>query len=56
MSSPTFGDGLQRALRYQKIFTDAFVAHLHIENQNAMITNSSAPSSSLSRMCHKRYA
>lgn len=43
MSSPTFGDGLQRALRYQKIFTDAFVAHLHIENQNAMITNLQHP-------------
>ncbi len=38
LSSSTFGDGLQRTLRYQSILTNAFKLDLHIENDIAALT------------------
>ncbi|MDE2421820.1 MAG: AraC family transcriptional regulator [Gammaproteobacteria bacterium] len=38
LSSSTFGDGLQRTLRYQSILTNAFKLDLHLENDIAVLT------------------
>lgn len=39
MSSSTFGDGLQRALAYQRLITDALNAHLVYDANNCYLTN-----------------
>jgi len=37
LSSPTFGDGLQRALNYQRLISDAFEAELTVDGEDAVL-------------------
>lgn len=37
LSSPTFGEGLRRALEYQRLLSDAFRADLVVENDRAVL-------------------
>ena len=43
LSSPTFGDGLQRSLRYQKILSDVFNLSLSIEGESAILSGFEHP-------------
>ncbi len=43
LSSSTFGDGLQRTLRYQNILTNAFKLGLHLENDIAVLSGLEHP-------------
>lgn len=43
LSSPTFGEGLQRTQRYQNILTNAFKLDLHIDGDMAVITGFQHP-------------
>ena len=45
LSSPTFGEGLQRALAYQRLISDAVHAKLHIEGDVACLSNPGISSS-----------
>lgn len=38
LSSPTFGDGLQRALRYNRLMTDALQLQLRVEGDEAVLS------------------
>jgi len=43
LSSPTFGDGLRRALRYNRLMTDALQFHLREENGVAILSGLEHP-------------
>lgn len=43
LSSPTFGEGLQRTLRYQTLLTNAFKLDLRIDNELAVLTGLQHP-------------
>ncbi|MDX1693454.1 MAG: AraC family transcriptional regulator [Ketobacteraceae bacterium] len=45
LSSPTFGEGLQRALDYQRLISDAVHASLHVESDIAYLANPGISSS-----------
>ena len=45
LSSPTFGEGLQRALAYQRLISDAVHATLHVEGDRAILSNPGISSS-----------
>lgn len=43
LSSPTFGEGLERALRYSRLMTDAMQFQLRVEGERAILSGLSHP-------------